>query len=113
MAAPHFDPADVNKNRVVGGIGYLLFFVPLIACNNSRYGRYCANQGLLLLIAVAVVSIVFGLLGAIPLIGWLFNIIRNLVQLVIAVVAVYYTFLAVTAGDAREYPIIGYITIIR
>ena len=27
-----FDPADIEKNKVIAGLSYILFFLPLIAC---------------------------------------------------------------------------------
>jgi len=48
--AQAFDPADIEKNKTVAGLAYILFFLPLIACPDSPYGRFHANQGLLLLI---------------------------------------------------------------
>ncbi len=112
-----FEPSDVEKNRVLGGLGYLVFFLPLIACPESRFGKFCANQGLLIWIASLVVWIAFGLLewilGRIPVIGWLVIIAHSLCNIAIAVIALYYTYLAASKGDARELPFIGNYSIIK
>ena len=71
----HFDPEDVKKNALPAALGCICFPVPLIACPKSPLGRFCANQGLILLIAQLIVWAAFALIGAltgwIPLIGWL------------------------------------------
>jgi len=113
----NFDQSDVEKNRVLGGLGYLVFFLPLLACPDSRFGRFCANQGLLLWIAGFVVWIGFGLLewilGWIPFVGWLVYIVHSLANLAVGIIALYYMYLAMSKGDAREIPVIGNYQIIK
>jgi uncharacterized membrane protein len=113
----YFEPSDVEKNRVLGGLGYLVFFLPLIACPKSRFGRFCANQGLLVWIASLAVWIAFGvlewILGGIPVIGWLVSIVHSLCNIAIAVIALYYAYLAISKGEARELPYIGSYTLIK
>ena len=57
-----FDPADIEKNRVFGGLSYLwlLFILPLFACPQSRFAKFHANQGLVLFIIEAVINLIFG-----------------------------------------------------
>lgn len=45
-----YTPEDIEKNKTMAGLAYLLFFLPLIACPESRYAKFHANQALLLLI---------------------------------------------------------------
>jgi uncharacterized membrane protein len=61
------DPADVEKNKVMAILAYLwlLVLIPIFAAKDSRFARYHANQGLLLLIAFFVLYVVLGILGAI------------------------------------------------
>ncbi|MEG2387169.1 MAG: hypothetical protein RSC06_00525 [Clostridia bacterium] len=117
MARPNFDASDVSGNRVKGGLGYLLFFVPLIACPASKYGRYCANQGLLLWIAFFVLRIAFWViklvLGWVPIVGGLLGLIGGIASCAIGLICLYFTYLACVNGDAREVPIIGQYTIIK
>lgn len=76
---------DIADNKAVGIVAYIpfLFWIPLVA-GNTPYGRFHANQGLLLLITGAVlglVSAIIGLtLGWIPILG---SIICGLINLVI------------------------------
>ncbi|KJR49239.1 hypothetical protein UF75_0317 [Desulfosporosinus sp. I2] len=44
------DPSDIEQNKTMAALAYFLFFLPLIACKDSQYGRFYANQGLLVLI---------------------------------------------------------------
>lgn len=63
-AAPEGD-ADVQQNKTMAIIAYFLFFVPLIAAKESKFARYHANQGLLLLITAVALGIVQGIIGGI------------------------------------------------
>ncbi|MDO4548152.1 MAG: hypothetical protein Q4D04_08645, partial [Clostridia bacterium] len=60
--AKSFSKDDMNDNRILGGLGYLIFFLPLITCPKSKYGRFCANQGLIILIAQIAIFLVFRIL---------------------------------------------------
>ena len=86
MEDRNFSTEDLARNRTWAALGYLLFFIPLIKCKHSPLGRYCANQGLLLLIVIAIVRILFGIFGGIPIIGWLFLLVGRLACLAVALV---------------------------
>lgn len=62
-----FDPADIEKNKTMAGLAYILFFLPLVASPDSPFGRFHANQGLVLLLFALIGSFV---LSIIPIIGW-------------------------------------------
>ena len=113
----YFDQSDVEKNRVLGGLGYLVFFLPFITCPDSRFGKACANQGLLALIAYVVISVAFWLLnlifGWIPVLGWIVWLVGQLCYIALGVVQFYYTFLAVTKGELRPLPFIGSYELIK
>lgn len=55
-----FDPADVQSTKGASIAAYfgILFFVPLAVNGNSKYGRFHANQGLVFLIASAILGVV-------------------------------------------------------
>lgn len=101
-----FDPADIEKNKTIAGLAYLLFFLPLISCPDSRYGKFHANQGLLLLI--------FGIgggfiLGLIPIIGTILAIFYPIVVMVFGIIGLVNGF----QGKAKRLPLIGKINIIK
>lgn len=109
-----FDTMDIERNKVVCAISYLgfLFFLPLLACKDSPYGKFHANQALVIFIAEAVVGAVSTVLGALPLLGWAGKIVSalgGLVCLIYAVLGIVYTL----QGKAMQLPFIGAVKIIR
>ncbi|WP_376768640.1 DUF4870 domain-containing protein [Paenibacillus foliorum] len=100
------DPADVNANKWIGVLAYILFFLPLIAAKDSRFAMYHANQGLVLLILGIVCNIVLGL---IPVIGWILLPLANLASLVLAILGI----IQAANGQLKPLPLIGSITIIK
>jgi uncharacterized membrane protein len=101
-----FDPADIEKNKTMAGLAYLIFFLPLIVCPDSKYGKFHANQGLLLFIAAVAGNIV---LGIIPIIGWILMPIYGLGILVFAIMGL----INGLGGKAKRLPIIGKFNIIK
>jgi len=95
-----YSTEDIQANKVWAGLAYFLFFLPLIICPESRYGRYHANQGLVLLIVSALGSIV---LAIIPIIGWLLSPIFGVAVLVLAIMGL----VNGLNGQAKELPLIG------
>ena len=66
-----FSQEDINQNKSIVLLTAILqifipilFFLPLVCCKDSEYGKFYANQGLLLLIATVIC-------GIIPIIGWI------------------------------------------
>ena len=55
---------DVQQNKAMAIISYFIFFIPLIAAKESRFARYHANQGLILLLLAVCGGIVLSLLSA-------------------------------------------------
>ena len=116
-----FSPADIQANKVVSGFSYIpiLFWLPFAAASGSPYGKFHANQGLVLLIfciAISVVSSVIGALWAIPIIGSLFSVLANIIsgigglcELGLVIYGMVNTF----NGKAVELPLIGRITLIK
>lgn len=58
---------DIEKVKAVAAVAYLIFFLPLLTNPESEYGKFHANQGLLLLITALAINIVGGI---IPILGW-------------------------------------------
>ena len=116
MSRPVFDAQDYEQNHLTGAIGYILFFVPLIANSKSRFNRFCANQGALGCIVYAAVALVFmilnAILGWIPLIGWIVGLAGNLLKIALIALMAWYGWKAYN-GQAEELPYIGGITLIR
>lgn len=102
-----FDKEDINQNKVISALSYfgILFFLPLVACPGSNFGRFHANQGLILLIC----SIISGMLNILPIIGGLLS------SLVGIAVFIFFLFGLINTinGFAKELPFIGNIYIIK
>lgn len=103
---PVFDKDDVEKNKVMAGLAYLIFFLPLVACPESAFGRFHANQGLLLLILGMGGSLVLSL---IPIIGWILLPVLSIFVLVIGIIGL----VNGLGGKAKELPLIGKFRIIK
>ena len=101
-----FDSEDIAKNKTMAGLAYIIFFLPLIACPDSRYGKFHANQALLLFIAAIAGNIV---LGIIPIIGWILMPIYALGIFVLAIMGLINGF----GGKAKRLPILGKFTILK
>ena len=55
-----FDPTDIQNNKAMGILSYigLLVLIPIFAAKDSKFARFHANQGLVLVIAQAIVTTV-------------------------------------------------------
>ncbi|ETI68001.1 DUF4870 domain-containing protein [Neobacillus vireti] len=104
-----------QDNKVIFVLSYLgiLFFLPLVACPNSKVGRFHANQSLVLLITAVGGQIVFSIISAML---WQLWIIMSLVSslwglalfalMIIGMVNAY-------KGEQKPLPIIGNIKILN
>ena len=111
------DPADVEKNKIIGCFAYIIFFLPLVAVPDSKFGRFHANQGLVYLILfvaasiattvirMMLVSITWGLL-------WLSSLISFLVFVPVIAIGVVGLVNGYT-GKAKDLPLIGTIRLLK
>ncbi len=102
-----FDRADIEQNKVVSALSYfgILFFLPLVACPNSKFGRFHANQGLVLLLC----SVIGGFLNMIPILG---GLAASLVGIAVFILFLF-GLVNTLNGFAKELPLIGNISIIK
>ena len=103
---PVFDPDDIEKNKTMAGLAYILFFLPLVVCPDSPYGRFHANQGLVLLI--------FGFFGGtilslLPLVNLVLVPLFSVFVLILAVMGLINGF----SGKAKELLLIGKFKLIK
>lgn len=101
-----YSAEDIGKNKVISALAYIIFFLPLVACPESLFGKFHANQGLLLLIAGLAGSIV---LSIIPVIGWIILPLFSLAVFIIGIMGL----IGALNGKAKELPIIGKYRIIK
>ena len=113
-----FEPEDIEKNKTVATLCYLpiLFFLPLVASPQSHYGRFHANQSLILLLVSAAVSVILFTvrvvfsLGFTP-VSFVFNLLSQFWGLVVLVMVILGIINAAN-GKAKELPLIGKWTIL-
>ena len=116
--AYEFSPEDVQQNKAMAILAYFIFFLPLLAAKESRFARYHANQGLIVLIAYVALYIVQLILSAILFAGLAFG--------VFAIVSLLFTLLYLgllvllilgivnaAQGKAKPVPVIGGFTLIK
>lgn len=100
-----YDAQDIEKNKVMAVLAYILFFIPLLAAKDSKFARFHTNQGLVLFLGGIIASVV----AAIPVIGWIIAPIAGLVITVLAVIGI----INALGGKAKELPIIGKFKILK
>ena len=102
-----FAPADIEANKIMAVLAYILFLIPLLAAKESPYAKYHTNQGLLVCLAAIAVSIVGSI---IPILGWF--IILPIGSVIVAVLGII-GIINAWKGTAKDLPIIGKIRIIK
>ena len=100
-----YDAQDIEKNKVMAVLAYILFFIPLLAAKDSKFARFHTNQGLVLFLGGIIASFV----AVIPVIGWIIAPIAGLVITVLAVIGI----INALNGKAKELPVIGKFKILK
>ncbi len=100
-----YDAQDIEKNKVMALLAYILFFIPLLAAKDSKFARFHTNQGLVLFLGGIIASVV----AVIPVIGWIVAPIAGLVITVLAVIGI----INALNGRAKELPVIGKFKILK
>lgn len=106
------DPQDIKENKLIAILSYLLFFLPLIVCPQSRFARFHANQGLLLLLVTVALNILSRIFSIIPVIRWVFALMSAIVSVLVFIFMILGMFCA-HKGIMRPLPLIGHITILK
>ncbi|MFA5693203.1 MAG: DUF4870 domain-containing protein [Acholeplasmataceae bacterium] len=102
----NFTKEDIDNNKTMAGLAYLIFFLPLVATPDSKYAKFHANQGLNVLLASVLGTVI---LGIIPIIGWILLPIYGVAVLVLAIMGLVNGF----GGKAVRLPLIGNFDIIK
>ena len=112
-----YDPEDIARNKSVCALSYLsiLFFLPLVVCPDSKFGRFHANQALALLITAIVGNVLFRvskIILSILHLGWIAGMAGWFWSLLVFLLMIF-GIVNVLNGRAKELPVIGKIKIIR
>jgi len=100
---------DLEQVKIMAALAYfgILFFLPLVTNPESKFGKFHANQGLVLLITGVVVSTVGGI---IPIIGWFIILpLGSLFTLVLAIIGI----VNALNKKMKPLPVIGGIELIK
>ncbi|HHX30353.1 MAG TPA: zinc ribbon domain-containing protein [Clostridiaceae bacterium] len=117
-----FTQEDINANKAMGVLSYLgiLVLIPLFAAKESKFARFHANQGLILLILYGILMVFRILLGAIwrvryfyvsiahPGVTWL-TLLLSLPLLALSIIGI----VNVVNGRAKELPVVGKFKLIK
>lgn len=112
-------PQDIQENNLIALTGYLgiFFWIPLVAAKNSRFARFHANQGLVLLLANlalwTVTPLVSLILAFVPILG---GILSTILPIAVGIAELGYLVLGIynsVKGRANELPVIGKIRLIK
>ncbi|MEW5907227.1 MAG: hypothetical protein AB1734_10695 [Elusimicrobiota bacterium] len=98
--------ADIENNRVLGILAYILFIIPLLAAKDSKFAMYHANQGLSLFV-VAVASHV--ILAFVPFFGALLSGLASLAVLALMVIGI----IGASKGEMKPLPVIGGLSLLK
>ncbi|MBQ3086574.1 MAG: zinc ribbon domain-containing protein [Clostridia bacterium] len=100
-----YDVQDIEKNKIMAVLAYIIFLIPLIAAKDSPFARFHTNQGLIIFIAALISSVA----AIIPIIGWILAPIIGVAVTVLAVIGI----INALGGKAKELPIVGKFKILK
>ena len=112
-----YDKNDIEKNKVLCAVAYIsiLFFLPLVACPESRFGKFHANQALILLIASTILGAAGSIVGQV---WWMLPFIPEIIKSLggsvlsfafsaLPVAGMIFGIVNAAQGKAKELPVIG------
>jgi len=113
MPHPEYGGVPDSTGKATAALAYLgiLFFLPLVVQPVTPYGKFHANQGLILLlfsiVASVALSILTGILAFIPIIGWLAIVIAWPAFSIITFVLMVIGIINGATGKTAPLPLIG------
>ncbi len=100
VKAATFSKEDIDKNKGMAIVAYILFFVPLLTeAKESPFVKFHIKQAIMLIIAWVAVTI----LGMVPVLGWIAAPIASLALFVFWIIGV----INAVNGEAKQVPLIG------
>lgn len=102
-----FEKEDIEKNKAMAILAYIIFLIPLLAAKDSKFAMYHANQGLVLFLVGLAVNVVGGI---VPFIGWFVILpFGNLFVVVLVILGI----INAAKGEAKPLPLIGGIKLLN
>ena len=107
------DKQEAEEGKIMAVFAYIIFLIPLLAAGDNQFARYHTNQGLLLFLAWLILTFVGGIIGLVPIIGWILSTILFSAAPLAFVGLAIYGILNVVQLEAKPLPLIGGITLIK
>lgn len=104
-----FAHEDVEKNKLVAACSYFVFFLPLIICPYSAFGRFHANQAAVLFVCVLGNVFLRMFLSFIPAAASVLFFTVGLACLTFAL----YGMVTAFCGRAQKLPLIGRLLLLK
>ena len=108
-----FMPEDIQANKgkaMTAGIPFL-FWVPLVAKEESAFVRFYGNQGLILFLLYEAFKIggkiLFPFLRLIPAVGWIIVLVLKILRFVIVAAGTILLLVSAKEGRAVRLPLVG------
>ncbi len=96
-----FEKEDIEKNKAMAILAYIIFILPLLAAKDSKFAMYHTNQGLVLFLLALGVNVVGGIM---PFVGWFIILpFGNLLVIILAILGI----INAAKGEAKPLPLIG------
>lgn len=108
---------DISKNKIMAVLSYfgLLVLIPIFAAKDSKFARFHANQGLVLMITQAVVTALPVILAKIAANNAAITV-SSLVTWILDIILFVFTIMGIVGaagGKTKDLPLIGKIRILR
>jgi len=106
-----FDDKDIKDNKIYAVLAYfgILVLIPILGAPNSKFARFHANQGLVLLICSIILNFISGIVSIIPTIGEVLGVFIPLGVFIIQIIGI----INAANGRAKEVPIVGKYKILK
>ena len=110
---------DVAENKVFAIFAYIgiLVLIPILAApKDSKFARFHANQGLVLLISEVILSAVGAFLELLGGVLWILGVVLIPAGVVLQAIPVIWMIIGIVnaaRGETKELPIIGQYTILK
>jgi uncharacterized membrane protein len=112
-----FDSDDIEQNKVMAILAYIIFLIPLLVSKDSPYARYHTNQGLVLFITTMasylVLEMLNYILGSLIIIGNIVVLLLNYIYPILYILFIVIGIINAANDKAEPLPIIGNISIIK
>jgi Predicted membrane protein len=99
------DQKDLDDNKVMGILAYIIFLIPLLAAKESPFARFHTNQGFLVFLLYLASSVIM----IIPILGWIVGLVGYLFAFVCMIMGI----INAIGGKMKNLPIIGKYRIIK